>query len=180
MNPPVDTATPASANDRSQLMWSGEAEGTTGVLAGSDVVRGKTVLIAEDDHSCRQRAPPVFRTGRLPSHRGRRRALHARAVFQHSAAMVILDLGLPGFDGMDVLAKIRRHSGVPVIVCSGRDSEEDRIKTLNLGADDFVVKPFSFAELEGGYAPSCGGGTPSRWPPHSSSAIWWSIATRAR
>ena len=49
---------------------------------------------------------------------------------------------------MDVLAKIRRHSAVPVIVCSGRDSEDDRIRTLNLGADDFVVKPFSFAELE--------------------------------
>ena len=47
-----------------------------------------------------------------------------------------------------MLAKIRRHSAVPVIVCSGRDSEEDRIRTLNLGADDFVVKPFSFAELE--------------------------------
>ena len=61
---------------------------------------------------------------------------------------MILDLGLPGFDGIDVLAKIRRDSGVPVIVCSGRDSEQDRIRSLNLGADDFVVKPFSFAELE--------------------------------
>jgi two-component system, OmpR family, phosphate regulon response regulator PhoB len=57
-------------------------------------------------------------------------------------------LGLPGVGGPEVLAKIRRHSAVPVIVCSGRDSEEERIRMLNLGADDFVVKPFSFAELE--------------------------------
>ena len=71
-----------------------------------------------------------------------------RAVFQSSADLVILDLGLPGVDGLDVLAKIRRDSGVPVIVCSGRDSESDRIRSLDLGADDFVVKPFSFAELE--------------------------------
>ena len=57
-----------------------------------------------------------------------------RAVFQHSADLVILDLGLPGVDGPEVLVKIRRHSAVPVIVCSGRDSEEERIRMLNLGA----------------------------------------------
>jgi DNA-binding response OmpR family regulator len=108
----------------------------------------KTIVVAEDDHSCRSALHQYFE-------RSGYRVIEApdgpsalRAVFQHSASLVLLDLGLPGFDGTDVLAKIRRHSAVPVIVCSGRDSEDDRIRTLNLGADDFVVKPFSFAELE--------------------------------
>ena len=91
---------------------------------------------------------PLLRAGGVPRQRGRRRAWLPARRLQSSADLVILDLGLPGFDGFDVLAKIRRDSGVPVIVCSGRDSEHDRIRSLNLGADDFVVKPFSFAELE--------------------------------
>jgi two-component system, OmpR family, phosphate regulon response regulator PhoB len=108
----------------------------------------RTILVAEDDHGCRSALVQYFeRTGyRVTEATDGPSTL--RAVFQHSASLVILDLGLPGFDGADVLTKIRRHSTVPVIVCSGRDSEDDRIRSLNLGADDFVVKPFSFAELE--------------------------------
>ena len=104
--------------------------------------------MAEDDHSCRSALLQYFDRSGYRVTEAADGPSTLRAVFQHSASLVILDLGLPGFDGMDVLAKIRRHSAVPVIVCSGRDSEEDRIRTLNLGADDFVVKPFSFAELE--------------------------------
>ena len=47
-----------------------------------------------------------------------------------------------------MLTKIRRRSIVPVIVCSGHSSEHDRVRLLNLGADDFVVKPYAMAELE--------------------------------
>ena len=148
MNPPLDTATPASASEHGQWMRAGEAEDAPVGFGGPDVVRGKTILIAEDDHSCRSALHQYFERAGYRVTEATDGPSTLRAVFQHSASMVILDLGLPGFDGLDVLAKIRRHSGVPVIVCSGRDSEEDRIKTLNLGADDFVVKPFSFAELE--------------------------------
>jgi DNA-binding response OmpR family regulator len=73
-------------------------------------------------------------------------ALHG--IFEGVTDLVILDLGLPGLDGVQVLSKIRRESSVPVIVCTGRDSDIDRVKILNLGADDYLVKPFSFAELE--------------------------------
>src|SRR5580700_5690309 len=113
-----------------------------------DLVGERTILVAEDDYSCRSALHHYFeRTGyRVTEAADGPSSL--RAVFQHSADLVILDLGLPGVDGPEVLAKIRRHSAVPVIVCSGRDSEEERIRMLNLGADDFVVKPFSFAELE--------------------------------
>jgi DNA-binding response OmpR family regulator len=108
----------------------------------------RTILVAEDDHSCRAALRHYFeRSGYLVTEAADGPS-SLQAVFQHSADLIILDLGLPGVDGNDVLAKIRRHSGVPVIACSGRVSEDDRIRTLNLGADDFVVKPFSFAELE--------------------------------
>ncbi len=113
-----------------------------------DFVGQRTILVAEDDYSCRSALHHYFeRTGyRVTEAADGPSSL--RAVFQHSADLVLLDLGLPGVDGVDVLTKIRRHSTVPVIVCSGRDSESERVRMLNLGADDFVVKPFSFAELE--------------------------------
>ena len=107
-----------------------------------------TVLLAEDDHSCRSALHHYFERSGYRVTEAEDGPSSLRAVFQHTADVVILDLGLPGVDGPDVLAKIRRHSAVPVIVFSGRDSEEERIRMLNLGADDFVVKPFSFAELE--------------------------------
>lgn len=59
-------------------------------------------------------------------------------------ALVLLDLNLPGnLNGYDLLSRIRNISNVPVIVCSARESDEDIIRALKLGADDFVTKPFS-------------------------------------
>lgn len=61
--------------------------------------------------------------------------------------VVILDLGLPDAEGLDVLKEIRRISDVPVIIATARGDETDRIVGLELGADDYVVKPFSIREL---------------------------------
>ncbi|MBA3288344.1 MAG: response regulator transcription factor [Acidimicrobiia bacterium] len=61
--------------------------------------------------------------------------------------LVVLDLGLPDRDGLDVLREIRRTSERPVIVLTARDAEADRVVGLELGADDYVVKPFSPREL---------------------------------
>ncbi len=108
----------------------------------------RSILIAEDDHSCRSALHQYFERSGYRVTDAADGPASLRALFQSSADLVILDLGLPGVDGSDVLAKIRRDSAVPVIVCSGRDSERERVRALNLGADDFVVKPFSFAELE--------------------------------
>lgn len=63
------------------------------------------------------------------------------------ADMVILDLGLPDMDGLDVLRAIRKISDVPVIIATARGDEMDRIIGLEIGADDYVVKPFSVREL---------------------------------
>jgi two-component system, OmpR family, phosphate regulon response regulator PhoB len=147
VNPPVSVVTraPAQPQDLRPL----GSNGTSTLAAPNGAEHGElTILVAEDDHSCRSALLQYFERSGYRVTEAADGPSTLRAVFQHSASLVILDLGLPGFDGTDVLAKIRRHSAVPVIVCSGRDSEEDRIRTLNLGADDFVVKPFSFAELE--------------------------------
>lgn len=61
--------------------------------------------------------------------------------------VVLLDLGLPDGDGIDVLRELRKNSDVPVIIATARGDETDRIVGLELGADDYVVKPFSVREL---------------------------------
>lgn len=60
---------------------------------------------------------------------------------------VILDLGLPDMDGKEVIAKVRAFSDVPIIVLSARDREAEKIEALDLGADDYVNKPFGIGEL---------------------------------
>ena len=63
------------------------------------------------------------------------------------AELVLLDLGLPDLDGAEVCRQIRYRSGVPVIVVSARSDEVDRVLLLEMGADDYVVKPFGLREL---------------------------------
>ena len=61
--------------------------------------------------------------------------------------LVVLDLGLPGRDGLDVAREVRRRSDTPIVILTARGDESDRIVGLELGADDYVVKPFSPREL---------------------------------
>jgi two-component system, OmpR family, alkaline phosphatase synthesis response regulator PhoP len=65
----------------------------------------------------------------------------------HRPDLVILDLGLPGRDGLDVTRELRRTSTVPIVMLTARGDETDRVAGLELGADDYVVKPFSPKEL---------------------------------
>jgi DNA-binding response OmpR family regulator len=61
--------------------------------------------------------------------------------------LVIVDVGLPDYDGFELLTRIRAESDVPVIMLTARGDLEDRVRGLNLGADDYIAKPFHFAEL---------------------------------
>jgi len=70
-----------------------------------------------------------------------------RAVNEHRPRMVVLDVGLPDVDGLEVCRRLRQTSTIPVIFLTARDSEIDRVLGLELGADDYVTKPFSPAEL---------------------------------
>ena len=63
--------------------------------------------------------------------------------------VVILDLGLPDMDGVDIIKKIRGWSNMPIIVVSARSEDRDKIDALDAGADDFLTKPFSVEELVG-------------------------------
>jgi DNA-binding response OmpR family regulator len=66
---------------------------------------------------------------------------------RHPIRIVVLDIGLPGMDGFDVCREVRKRSTVPVIMLTARDEEADRIVGFELGADDYVPKPFSPREL---------------------------------
>ena len=70
-----------------------------------------------------------------------------RLLDAESVHFVILDIGLPGLDGFGVLARLREWSDVPVVVLTARDREEDKIRALDLGGDDYLTKPFSVEEL---------------------------------
>ena len=66
---------------------------------------------------------------------------------RQSPRLVVLDVGLPGIDGFEVCRRIRARSSVPVLMLTARDEEPDRVAGLELGADDYVTKPFSPREL---------------------------------
>ena len=61
--------------------------------------------------------------------------------------LILLDLGLPDMDGVDVLKQTRKLSDVPIMVVSARDNEREKVEALDLGADDYITKPFSTSEL---------------------------------
>jgi two-component system OmpR family response regulator len=107
------------------------------------------ILIAEDD--------PVLADGLIRSLRHAEYAVdHANngAEADHVLAaqpydLVILDLGLPKLDGFEVLRRLRRRGAkVPVLILTARDAVEDRVRGLDLGADDYLSKPFDLPELE--------------------------------
>ena len=68
-------------------------------------------------------------------------------ISSHCPDLIILDLGLPDMDGMEVLKQVRAWSSVPVIVVSARTHEGDKVAALDLGADDYIEKPFGTSEL---------------------------------
>ena len=70
-----------------------------------------------------------------------------RAARTRKPDVLVLDLGLPGMDGLDVARELRRDSSVPIVMLTARDDELDRVLGLEIGADDYVTKPFSPREL---------------------------------
>jgi DNA-binding response OmpR family regulator len=106
-------------------------------------------LIIEDDHNLtkavslalRARWPQANVVNIAEGDRG------LEAVETESPDIVLLDLGLPDIDGMEVLRQIRLFSYVPVIVITVRNQELDKLNALEIGADDYLTKPFSYLEL---------------------------------
>jgi two-component system response regulator RegX3 len=102
------------------------------------------VLIVEDDDAI---AEPLAKGLRREGFEVRRAPDGAAALAAAPADLVLLDLGLPDMDGFEVCRALRSRSAVPIIVLSARGEEVDRVIGLELGADDYLVKPFGFREL---------------------------------
>lgn len=70
-----------------------------------------------------------------------------RKIFYENIYLILLDLGLPDMDGVDIIQRLREFSEIPIIVVSARDKDKDKADALELGADDYLTKPFSATEL---------------------------------
>lgn len=105
------------------------------------------VLLVDDEVAIQRAVGPLLRSrGYDVEVAGT--AAHALAAFTRgSPSIVVLDLGLPDMDGVEVCRRIRALSPVPVIVLSARDAEADKVRALDSGADDYVTKPFGPEEL---------------------------------
>jgi DNA-binding response OmpR family regulator len=79
-------------------------------------------------------------------------------------ALIILDVVLPDVSGWEALRRIRERSGVPVMLLTGRGSDVDKARGLDLGADDYLTKPFSFLELEARVRALLRRAGPAGWP----------------
>jgi two-component system, OmpR family, response regulator RegX3 len=114
-------------------------------IASRPVDHRLTVLVVEDDDSI---GVPLVEGLELEGLEATRVRTGAEAVREAArAGFVLLDLGLPDLDGGEVCRRIRAHSDVPIIVVTAREDELDRVRLLEIGADDYVVKPFGFREL---------------------------------
>jgi len=111
------------------------------------MARALTVLVVDDEPPIRR----LLRTTLTADHYRVVEAGSAAAASQLTAAekpdLVILDLGLPDGSGLDLIGAIRKTSRVPIVVLSARHDERSKVQALDLGADDYVGKPFGMAEL---------------------------------
>ncbi len=105
------------------------------------------ILIVDDETAIRRFLHTVLNTGEFSLHQAENghAALAAAAVFKPD--VILLDLGLPDLDGVEVIRRIREWSQVPIIVLSVRERENDKVDALDAGADDYLTKPFGVAEL---------------------------------
>jgi two-component system KDP operon response regulator KdpE len=109
---------------------------------------GAWLLVVEDEEPARRllRAYLARRGYRVDEAASAREAM--RAWEAHRPDLVLLDLGLPDLDGVEVIRRIRRDAVTPIIVLSARGEERDKVAGLEAGADDYLSKPFAIGELE--------------------------------
>ena len=105
------------------------------------------VLVVDDEAQMHRFLRPALEAVGYEVERADTAAEGLRLAAARSPDVVLLDLGLPDMDGMQVLAKVRGFSDVPVIVLSARDREAEKIAALDGGADDYLEKPFAVGEL---------------------------------
>ena len=105
------------------------------------------VLVIEDDKSIRNFFRTVLEANNYDVLIATTGAEGYSMVTSQCPDVVILDLGLPDMDGMKILKEVRAWSNMPIIVVSARDHEKDKVEALDMGADDYITKPFNPLEL---------------------------------
>src|SRR5713101_2886126 len=109
--------------------------------------RMKTVLVVDDERQVAQIAVDYLRHAGYDTITASDGAKALDLARSRHPDLVVLDLRLPGLDGLEVARKLRRESNVPIIILTARVEESDRLLGLELGADDYITKPFSPREL---------------------------------
>lgn len=108
--------------------------------------RASILLVEDDDHT--RRAVAVNLEGHGYGVRAAADGEEALVLWElRRPDLILLDLGLPGVDGIGVLRRVRRDATTPVIILSARGEERDKVEALDAGADDYLAKPFGMAEL---------------------------------
>lgn len=110
------------------------------------MISGRILVVDDEPQIHRFIGPALTAAGHTPL-RAESGADALRQVAVNVPDLVLLDLGLADLDGQDVLRKLREFSDVPVIVLSARTREEEKVRALDAGADDYVEKPFALGEL---------------------------------
>lgn len=105
------------------------------------------ILVVEDEKSIAHFISTVLNNNGYEAMRARTGQEALSMVSSHCPDLIVLDLGLPDMDGMELLRKIRSWSSLPVVVVSARSHERDKVTALDAGADDYLTKPFGTAEL---------------------------------
>ena len=105
------------------------------------------ILVVEDDHAVRNLMSTMLEAHHYRFHTASTGEVAILEAVSHNPDVVLLDLGLPDIDGVDIIKKIRSWSTSPIIVISARSEDADKIEALDAGADDYLVKPFSVEEL---------------------------------
>ncbi len=114
------------------------------VTTGADATAGVRVLVVEDDDGI---GDALVRGLARAGYDATRVRTGVDALNAAPTEVVLLDLGLPDADGVDVCRRLRERSSAAIIVVTARGEEADRVAALDSGADDYLVKPFGFAEL---------------------------------
>ncbi|MBO4972272.1 MAG: response regulator transcription factor [Clostridia bacterium] len=109
--------------------------------------RNETILIVEDDAQIRNFIAYTLKQEGF-AYQTASTAQNAMSILvSQNIDLMLLDLGLPDFDGMEVIEKVRSWSEIPIIVVSARDQDKEKAAALDAGADDYLTKPFSATEL---------------------------------
>ena len=105
------------------------------------------ILVVEDEKSISHFISAILTSNGYEAMQARTGQEAMSMISSHCPDLIILDLGLPDMDGMDILRQLRSWSSLPVVVVSARSHERDKVNALDLGADDYLTKPFGTDEL---------------------------------